>query len=402
MGAEADQWASLKYLQAAKRAAARPSRERLERLAARLVVFGFDGAGEEAPAAARALIARGAGGAILFGRNVAGPEQVARLCASLKLAAAGRPGAPPGGLLTLVDQEGGRVARLGPPFTAVPAARALGAAAEPERAAAAAGRVIGRELRAVNVDVDLAPVLDVDTNPANPVIGARAFSGDAPRVARMGAAFVAALQAEGVAACGKHFPGHGDTAVDSHLALPTVPHGPDRLRAVELVPFAAAVRAGVAAVLVAHVAVPALDPGGRGRPASLSPPVVRLLRGELGFDGVIVADDLEMGAVTEGGRAVAAAVVQGLQAGVDLFLVCHTERLQHAAIDAIVEAVAAGEVALETLTRAHARVTRLMEAFCRPPHPRRPLAVVGAKQHRDQILQVLRAGGQGGDGGEGA
>ena len=215
------------------------------------------------------LVRRGVHGVILFARNVVDAEQVAALVAELKTYA-GRP------LLVAVDQEGGRVARLRGPqgFTELPPMRALG-----ERGDAAlareVGALLGRELRAVGIDQDYAPVVDVDTNPANPVIGDRAFSRDPEVVGRLGAALAEGLQAQGVAACAKHFPGHGDTSQDSHLELPCLPHAMERLDRVELAPFRALARAGVAAVMTAHVVFEALDPV---RPATLSAKVMRLLR----------------------------------------------------------------------------------------------------------------------------
>src|SRR5207248_10663535 len=179
-----------------------------------------------------------------------------------------------------VDQEGGRVARLRAPFTEWPRMATLGRSGDvalAERFAAA----LAAELKAVGITLDYAPVLDVHTNPKNPVIGDRALAEKAQDVARLGAVIVSTLQAEGIAACGKHFPGHGDTATDSHHELPLVEHPPERLREVELVPFRAAVDAGVATIMTAHVFVPALDDV---RPATLSRRVVTgILREELGY-----------------------------------------------------------------------------------------------------------------------
>ena len=181
------------------------------------------------------------------------------------------------------------------------------------------GRALARELKAAGITLDYAPVLDIHTNPKNPVIGDRALAEKADEVARLGAAIVRALQSEGVAACGKHFPGHGDTSTDSHLELPLVEHPPDRLRAVEFEPFRAAIREQVAFIMTAHVLVPALD---ELRPASLSPRIVRdLLRDELGFQGVILSDDLEMKAISAR-TTVPMAAVEAIAAGCDAVLVC--------------------------------------------------------------------------------
>jgi len=167
--------------------------------------------------------------------------------------------------------------------------------------------------------MDMAPVLDVDSNPQNPIIGERAFSADADEVARLGVALFEGLRAERVAACGKHFPGHGDTDQDSHLTLPTLAHDMGRLRELELPPFVAAIEAGIPAIMTAHIQFPALD---ATRPATLSRALLTdVLRIELGFDGVIISDDLEMRAVAER-WSMAELVSLGIEAGVDLFLVC--------------------------------------------------------------------------------
>lgn len=319
----------------------------------------------------RELLARGAAGVILFSRNVESAEQVAELAAALKRAA-GRP------LLLSVDQEGGRVARLRGRhgFTELPPMRALGDRGD-EALAREAGALLGRELRAVGIDLDYAPVVDVDTNPANPVIGDRAFSRDPSVVARLGAALARGLQSAGVAACAKHFPGHGDTAQDSHLELPRLPHGPERLRAVELPPFTALVRAGVASVMTAHVVFEALDPS---RPATLSAPALRLLRQECGFDGPVLADDLEMKALAAH-YPVEEIVVEAVNAGVDGFLLCHGVEVQRRAVEALRRAVERGWVSRERLAQARARMARLLAWAGPPPDPRLARAALRTPEH---------------------
>jgi len=296
------------------------------------------------------LIRRGVYGVILFGRNVESAEQVAELVVELKRAA-GRP------LLVSVDQEGGRVARLRSPqgFTELPPMRALGATSD-ESLAFEVGALIGRELRAVGIDQDYAPVVDVDTNPHNPVIGDRSFSRDAHEVARIGTALARGLQSAGVAACAKHFPGHGDTSQDSHEDLPRLSHGLERLREVELVPFRALAAAGVASAMTAHVVFEALD---ARRPATLSPAVMRLLREECGYDGCVISDDLEMKAVAEHFPLEEAAPA-ALAAGVDALLVCHRAEVQHRAIDLARAAVEGGRVSRERLAEARRRVATML------------------------------------------
>jgi beta-N-acetylhexosaminidase len=198
---------------------------------------------------------------------------------------------------------------------------------DPERTAELAA-ALARELRDAGFELDFAPVVDVDTNPANPVIGDRSFARSAEDVARHARAFVRALQAGGVAACAKHFPGHGDTAQDSHHELPRLDHDLERLRRIELPPFRAAIEAGVASVMTAHVLLPRVD---AERPATLAPDALAILRGELGYDGVVFTDDLEMRAVADR-YAIEATVELALRAGCDALLVCKDAALQDRAL----------------------------------------------------------------------
>lgn len=327
----------------------------LHRLASSLFVVGFPGTRSDRDV--EALIDGGIAGAILFKRNVESPDQLLALNRSFKQRAGGRP------FLCAVDQEGGRVARLrGAPFTELPSMRSLGARGE--GAAAAAGRLLGRECRAAGFDWDFAPVVDVDTNPANPVIGDRSFSPDAELVGRLGVALAGGLEAEGVASSAKHFPGHGDTQQDSHHDLPRLPHDLERLRAVELRPFAAYARAGLASVMTAHVVFEALDPG---IPATMSRRVLTdLLREELGFGGVIVSDDLEMKAIAER-YDLGEATVASLEAGCDAFLVCHRADRQRACIEAVVRAVELGKLPLDRVREASMRLAQLAQRFAQGP-----------------------------------
>lgn len=289
-----------------------------------LLHVGFDG-----PRAPEELLARvesgRVGGVVLFARNVEGPEQLRHLVRVLHAAA---PADAP--LLLSIDQEGGRVQRLRAPWTVWPPMRSVGDRDDVD-ATRAMACALARELAALGIGLDFAPVMDVATEPTNPVIGDRSFGETPDRVARHGAAFVEALQAGGVAACAKHFPGHGDTTVDSHLALPVLPHDLERLRRVELPPFRAAIAAGVATVMTSHILFPALDPG---RPVTFSPRALALLREELGFDGLVFSDDLEMKAVA--GRWPTADLARdALAAGVDALLVCSQRPLQEEALRAL-------------------------------------------------------------------
>ena len=301
------------------------------------------------------------GGAILFSRNVEAPEQVAELSANIEALGRSMPA------WVSVDQEGGRVARLKEPFTRWPPMAVLGRA-KSEALAERFGRALARELRAVGITLDYAPVLDIHTNPKNPVIGDRAFAERADEVARFGRVVIRALQGEGVAACGKHFPGHGDTSTDSHLELPLVEHPPDRLRAIEFEPFRAAIKEHVAFIMTAHVLVPSLD---ETQPATLSPAVVQaILRDELGYAGVILSDDLEMKAVSAR-IEVPTAAVQAIKAGCDAVLVCSGDvDLQAATLEALIKAAENGDIPARRLDDAMMRLKRAKEQFLANERPK--------------------------------
>ena len=292
-----------------------------------LIVAGFEGA-TLPTALARALGSGERAGVILFARNLT-PDVLAVAALNASVAAASHAELPP---LVAIDQEGGRVARLGPPALVVPPMRVLaetGDAARAERVA----RAVARELAALGFTMNFAPVLDVNNCATNPVIGDRAFGSDAATVVRFGEAYVRGLQSGGVLACGKHFPGHGDTTMDSHFDLPVVDVPRARLDEVELPPFAAAARAGVAALMTAHVVYPALD---RERPATLSPAIcTTLVRETLGFAGVLFSDDLEMKAISDR-YGLEDAAVRSIAAGCDVLLVCKDEGAQVLAYEALV------------------------------------------------------------------
>jgi beta-N-acetylhexosaminidase len=327
----------------------------LQRDCARLFVVGFKDKTVSPELAA--LVRDGVLGAILFSRNIGSAEETAELVAALKRSA-GRP------FLLSVDQEGGRVARLrGPPFTALPPMRVLGRLKD-AGLLHRAGRLLAYELRALGIDWDFAPVLDVDTNPDNPVIADRALGSDPEQVATLGVALAKGLEEGGVASCAKHFPGHGDTQQDSHRTLPILSHSLERLRAVELLPFQRYAAAGLASVMTAHVRFPALD---EELPATMSRRVLSdLLRGELGFQGVCVSDDLEMKAISEH-RGVEEATVEGARAGVDVFLVCENTDVQRRCLEALVRAVEAGHVSRQRICEAHRRIDMLVSKFAHPP-----------------------------------
>lgn len=315
------------------------------------------------------LIDRGVSTIILFKRNIDTPEQVAKLCGEIKRRA-GRP------IMIAIDQEGGRVMRLRGRFTDVPSMREVGRTNDADLARHV-GMTLGKELRAVNIDINFAPVLDVDTNPENPVIGDRSFGRTPELVSRIGLAVIEGLQSTGVAACGKHFPGHGDTNSDSHYTLPVIDHPLERLEQIELVPFAAAVKAGIASIMTAHVIFRAMDPD---FPATMSPKVLHtLLREKLKFDGVVFSDDLEMRAIAEH-YGVEQAILRGLAAGVDIFTICHDHALQHRAIDRLIDAIENGEVERELVDRASRRINTMMAKYAHPAHGGQ-MSVIGCNDH---------------------
>jgi beta-N-acetylhexosaminidase len=282
-----------------------------------LLFVGFEGG--ELPTDLAELVGLGrVGGVVLFDRNVQDPVQLRALVNALHA------NAPPGSPLTVaIDQEGGRVQRLRRPWTEWPPMRRVGQRDRPDETREL-GRALAGELADLGIDLDFAPVVDVDTNPGNPVIGDRSFARTPGAVARHGAAFIEGLQTGGVGACAKHFPGHGDTHLDSHLALPRVDYDLERLRSVELPPFRAAAEAGVASMMTAHVVVARLDPE---LPATLSPAALELLRDEIGFDGLVFGDDLEMAAVADH-FSPRDSVRRALEAGCDALLVCRRTDLR--------------------------------------------------------------------------
>ena len=351
-----------------------------------LLIAGFNG--HQIPPELRSLAkAFGLGGVNLFARNVAEPEQVAELSFD---AARLVPDLP---VWVSVDQEGGRVARLKAPFTEWPPMATLGRSGD-VRLAERFARALAAELKSVGITLDYAPVLDIHTNPKNPVIGDRALAEKADDVARLGAVVVRALQSEGIAACGKHFPGHGDTSTDSHFELPLVEHPPDRLRGVEFLPFKAAIEAGVATIMTAHVLVPSLD---EKRPATLSRRIVyELLREELKFEGVILSDDLEMKAVAAE-YAVPDSAVMAIQAGCDGVLICSGDHdTQAAALEALVHAVEEERLPLGRVEDALKRQRRAKERFLAAPVASRPPAgralreTLGRDEHRAVAEEMAR------------
>jgi len=316
----------------------------------------------------------GVGGITLFrALNVESPAQVRRLTTALQAAAA-EAGQPP--LLIAADQEGGQLVAIGG-TTPLPGNMALGATGSADLARRA-GEVLGRELAAMGVNVNYAPVCDVNSNPRNPVIGVRSFGEDPAEVARLGAAMVEGLQSAGVAATAKHFPGHGDTEADSHFDLPVVHHDRERLERVEWVPFRAAVQAGVRLVMTTHVAFPRLNDG-LPLPSTLSPSLLRgVLRREMGFGGVVISDAMDMAALGQKDDLVVDGIA-AVRAGVDLLLLDADVAVQRAVRAGLLRAAERRLLDPTDVVGSAERVLTLKRWLAGQPQP--PLEVVGCAEH---------------------
>jgi beta-N-acetylhexosaminidase len=342
---------------AAERATALLAQMSLEQKVGQLLLVYFQGPAVS-PTLRTLLADCHVGGIVLFSAegNIQSVEQVAGLIAEAQRTAIGQPGGLP--LLVAVDQEGGAVARLRGGVAVPPGQMAVAAGGSPEKAAELY-RINAEQLVALGVNMNLAPVLDVNTNPNNPVIGTRSFGSDPQEVAAYGLAAIGAYQAAGIIATAKHFPGHGDTDLDSHYALPVLAHSRERLDAVDLPPFRAAIAAGVDAIMTAHLLVPAIEDDPT-RPATLSPAVLTgLLRQELGFEGLIVSDALGMRAITKL-LPLPEAAVRAVQAGVDVLAFggegMSSPAAQVAIYQRLLEAARSGEISPQRLDEAVGRV----------------------------------------------
>ena len=339
----------------------------VEEKVGQLLIGGFEGT-EIGDQATRLVQEYQVGGLILYGRNIAGAGQLVTLTNGLK--ALNGDGIP---LFLSIDQEGGGVDRMPPEVRRTPGAYCVGQTGSVP-AAQSYGDVLAAECAAFGLNLDFAPVLDVWSNPGNTVIGQRAFSADARTVAGLGPAAARRMMDQGVIPVVKHFPGHGDTAVDSHVGLPVVDKSPEELEETELIPFRAAIQSAgtdgqVPAVMVAHILLTQLDPE---RPASLSPAVVTgLLREELGFAGAVLTDDLTMGAVTQS-YGLGEAAVLAVEAGCDILLVCHGQDSVPAVRTALLEAVASGRITAERLDESVYRILRLKTEYALTNEPVSP------------------------------
>lgn len=299
------------------------------------------------------------GSVILFSHNIGTPEEVLALTNAIQKEAKEAGYEQP--LLIAADEENGTVKRLGEGAGNYPGGMALSAITDTDYAYEV-GKATGDDLIKVGINWNYAPVMDVNNNPANPVIGVRSFGENPKRVAEVGVASMKGLQDGGVATSIKHFPGHGDTNVDSHLSLPTINHDIERMHEVELVPFKAAIAEGADSIMTAHIVFPALEPDAN-RPATLSKNILTgLLREELGYEGVIVTDALEMKAVMDT-FGIPDGAVEAFKAGADSLLIGHLAEEQFKALDRFEEAVNNGEISKERIEESLARISTLKDKY---------------------------------------
>lgn len=302
-----------------------------------------------------ALIEQGVGGVILFERNCRSPAQVAELIENLQETAGAKGVGIP--LIIAIDQEHGPVTRIKEGITPLPSAWEMGSIGDSDLVRQGA-RINGRELAALGITMNLVPVADILLHPENRVIGKRSFGGDPQLVSEMVVATIEGLQGEGVAACAKHFPGHGATATDSHEALPSLERSREEMEGAELIPFQSAVQANVAAIMTGHLLCPALDPD---LPATLSPLIIQgLLRKELGFEGALISDDLLMGALSQWG-SVEERGVMALKTGVDCLLV--GKGTVQGILEALRQGLKTGEIPQERAEEAVSRIAKLKERY---------------------------------------
>ena len=356
----------------------------IEEKVGQLIMVGFEGtqANETIKTHIRE---RFVGGVVLFSRNIETPQQTAELTNQLQRLAGATVRQIP--LFIGIDQEGGWVIRLKEGATVLPGNMALGAT-DSTALAERAGEITAVELAAVGVNLNFAPVMDVNNNLDNPVIGRRSFGESPELVSRLGVPYIRGLQRKGVLATAKHFPGHGDTTVDSHFDLPTVSHNRERIHTLELQPFRAAIDADVDAIMTAHIVYPAFDPD---RPATLSPTILTdLLRKELSFDGLLITDDMEMKAIDDRYRSGEAAVM-AVEAGADIVMVLWTPAKQIEVFDALLSAVKSGRITQARLDQSVERILKSKEGAAFDRRFVDPDAVgrtVGGEAHR-KLAQII-------------
>lgn len=327
----------------------------LEEKVGQLVIVGVDGYNNDEHAE---LLIKNyhVGGFILFKKNIRDSAQLSNLLNSLKATNASANKVP---VFLSVDEEGGRVSRLPDEFRGIPSNKVIGKK-DDSTLSYKVGTILGKELYAFGFNMDFAPVIDINSNPKNPVIGDRSFGTTPDLVSRLGVETLKGIQSQGIISVVKHFPGHGDTSVDSHVGLPKVDHDLERLMSFELVPFKGAIENGADTVMIAHILLPKLD---SKNPASFSKAVITdLLRTKMNYNGVVITDDFTMGAITKNFN-IGAAAVKSIQAGGDIVLVCHGFDKQETVIKALLEAARSGQISAERLEESAYRVLELKRKY---------------------------------------
>lgn len=346
-----------------------------------LVIVGLDGT-EMDEQAQKLIETYKVGGFILFKRNIETAEQTVALLNGLKQTNAKSNTAP---LFLSVDEEGGRVSRMPDQFVKIPTNQTIGKTGDPELARQI-GEVIAKEIGALGFNMDFAPVLDIFSNPKNTVIGDRSFGNNPQQVSRFGTKMMQGLSSEQMIPVIKHFPGHGDTLIDSHEGLPIVHKTKDQLKEFELIPFVQAIKQGAEVVMVAHIQLPKLD---ASHPASLSEPVITgLLREELQFEGLIITDDLTMGAITEH-YDTGQAAVQAFLAGSDLLLVCHDYDSEFAAIQALKQAAVDGTLSQGRIDESVYRILKIKQKYQMSDNETPAIKINPINQEINRVLKAL-------------
>jgi beta-N-acetylhexosaminidase len=326
----------------------------LEEKIGQMLLVGIEGTSLDAEA--RSMISKDkVGGIILYADNITNLQGMVKLNNSLKKTNENNP-AP---LFISVDQEGGRVSRLPKEFVSIPSSRAVGNTND-SGLARTMGELLGKELKVAGYNMNFAPVLDVNSNPKNPIIGDRSFGSTADKVTKMGLAEMKGLRSEGIIPVVKHFPGHGDTSVDSHLELPVVNKTERQLAKLEWIPFQAAIKEQAEAVMVAHILFPKLDPD---KPASLSKVIIgKQLRGEMGYQGVVITDDLTMGAIMKH-YDLAAAAIDTINAGSDILLIAHGYDNERLVVKKILQSVQNGSISESRIDESVYRILSLKNKY---------------------------------------
>jgi beta-N-acetylhexosaminidase len=316
------------------------------------------------------------GGIIFFSRNVEDPIQLARLCRDIQRVSMENSGVP---LFLAIDQEGGRVARLKPPFTQFPGNTAIGKSPDPEQSALNFASTTVREMSLVGLNMNMAPVMDVAQVNMDPHLVGRSFSQDPLAVSKLGKIVINALQQGGIMAVAKHFPGLGKSDLDPHLSLPTINATSEEMESTHLPPFADAIKANVSAIMSSHAIYPALEPG---IPATLSQKIItNLLREKMHFSGLIISDDLEMGAIAKE-RGLPEGAADAFNAGIDLLLICKNQSLLLDSIELIRDKVLKGEIPYERLEKSLERIAKYKKRFI---HPSKRISLKALKEYFGNI-----------------